>query len=56
MEKAKFLRIAAILLFILGVIMIYLGGVHAAEVILPPIVTGLGFFIIAWVLIVLKKN
>jgi len=55
MDKNKVLSLAAILLIILGVIMIYLGGFYAPKVILPPIITGLGFFIIAWVLNALKS-
>ena len=55
MDKNNVLTISAIALFILGAIMIYLGGFHASKVILPPIITGVGFFIIAWVLNALKK-
>jgi len=40
-------KTAAILLIILGVIMIYIGGFYAPKVMLPPIITGIGFFIIA---------
>jgi len=39
----------AYILLILGVIMIYLGGFYAPKVILPPIITGIGFFAIALV-------
>jgi len=55
MDKNNVLTISAIALFILGAVMIYLGGFYAPKVILPPIITGVGFFIIAWVLNALKK-
>ncbi len=44
----------AYLLLALGVVMIYLGGFKAPKVILPPIITGIGFFAIA--LTFLKKE
>ena len=40
-------KLAAILLIILGIAMTYIGGVYAQKVMLPPIITGIGFFIIA---------
>ena len=35
-------------LIILGILMIYLGSMFGLKVMYPPIVTGMGFFIIAW--------
>jgi len=55
MDKNKILSVAVILLILLGLIMIYIGGFHAPKVMLPPIITGIGFFIIAWVFAALKK-
>lgn len=55
MNKNKVFAISAILLIILGVAMIYIGGFYAPKVILPPIITGVGFFIIAWVLYQFKE-
>lgn len=40
---------AAIILILLGIAMIYIGGFHAPKVMLPPIITGVGFFLIALV-------
>ncbi len=40
-------KLATVLLILLGIIMIYIGGVYAPKVMLPPIITGIGFFIIA---------
>ncbi len=56
MKKNQILTITAILLVALGLIMIYLGGLHSPKVLLPPIITGVGFFLIAWSLNVLKDR
>jgi len=55
MEKNKVLTIAGLLLIILGIIMIYIGGFYTSKIMLPPIITGIGFFVIAWVFTTLKK-
>ncbi len=56
MNKNKILTITAIVLVILGIIMIYLGGFHSPKVILPPIITGIGFFFIAWAVNAVKNK
>ncbi len=56
MDKNNVLTIVAILLIILGIGMIYIGGVYGPKVILPPIITGVGFFLIAWALNALKDK
>lgn len=56
MNKNNVLKTTAILLVILGIIMVYLGGFHSPKVILPPIITGIGFFFIAWALNALKDK
>ena len=48
MEKNKVLSIAAGLLLVLGIALIYFGGFYGAKVIWPPIISGVGFFLIAW--------
>jgi len=55
-KKDKILRTAAILLVLLGLGMIYIGGFYGPTVMLPPIITGLGFFVIAWALNTLKSR
>lgn len=55
MNKSKILTISAIILIVLGIVMIYIGGFYAEKIILPPIITGIGFFVIAWSLNALKK-
>ena len=55
MKQNSTLSIVAILLIILGIAMIYIGGFYAPKVILPPIITGVGFFAIAAAFFSLKK-
>ena len=55
MNKNRVLTVTSIALFLLGATMIYIGGVHAPEVILPPVITGVGFFILAWALKALRE-
>jgi len=55
MDKNKVLSVAGILLVLLGSVMIYIGGFYAPKIMLPPIITGIGFLIISWVLLALKK-
>ena len=50
------LKTAAILLVLLGIIMIYIGGFYGPKVILPPILTGVGFFTIAWVFLGFRRQ
>jgi hypothetical protein len=56
MENSKLIKVSALALVILGLVMIYIGGFYASKVMLPPIITGLGFFIIAWVFIKLSEK
>ena len=56
MDKNKILTTTAILLIVLGVAMIYIGGFYAPKVMLPPIISGVGFFLIAWALNALKDK
>ncbi len=56
MTKTKILTITSILLILLGIAMIYIGGFYAPNVMLPPIITGVGFFAIAWALFSLREN
>ncbi len=55
MNKNKVLTVSSIALFLLGVVMIYIGGFYAPKVMLPPIITGVGFFIITWALKALRR-
>lgn len=56
MNLNQTLTIAAILLVLLAIAMIYIGGIYAPKVMLPPIITGVGFFIIAKVFLSLRKK
>lgn len=42
-------KLGAIVLILLGIAMIYIGGFYVPKVMLPPIITGIGFFVIAGV-------
>jgi len=55
MDKNNKIKVSAILLIILGITMIYIGGFYGPKVILPPIITGVGFMIVAWVLNSLRE-
>ena len=55
MDKNNKFKMSAILLIILGIAMIYIGGFYGPKVILPPIITGVGFMIVAWVLNSLRE-
>ena len=54
-EKNNVLLLGLWMMVILGLVMVYLGGLHGPNVMWPPIVTGIGFFVIAWVFAVLRK-
>ena len=54
MSKNQILTTSSLLLVLLGIAMIYIGGFYGPKVMLPPIITGLGFFLIAWVFQALK--
>lgn len=47
MYKEKKSKIAALILAVLGVI---IGAIGLAGMLAPPIITGIGFLVIAWVL------
>ena len=48
-------KIAAVILLILGFYMLYLGGVKAPKLMLPPVISGVGFLVIALVFFTDKK-
>lgn len=54
MEKKSILNIAVFLLVVLGVVIIYI-GISGPKVIFPPVITGLGFFVIGWAIHLLNK-
>ena len=55
MNKNKIVGISILLLVILVIAMIYFGGFYAPKLMIPPILTGIGFLIIAWAFNALKK-
>lgn len=56
MKRNNVLNISGLLMIILGIIMIVLGTNAGPKVLMPPIVTGIGFMIIAWVFMMLKER
>jgi len=56
MPHQRVLKLGATLLIVLGIAMIALGAVAGPKIILPPIITGIGFFVIAWVFHALMRE
>lgn len=56
MERNNVLNVSAVILILLGVIMIVLGINTGPKILIPPIVTGIGFMVIAWTLMMLKEK
>ncbi|WP_182957894.1 hypothetical protein [Pedobacter gandavensis] len=54
MEKTTVLNISVFLLIVLGIAIIFV-GLSGPKLMLPPVITGLGFFVISWALFALKK-
>lgn len=54
MKKKSVLNLAVILLEVLGLLIIYI-GTSGPKVIWPPIITGVGFLVIGWVIYLLKE-
>ena len=55
MKKNNVLSTVAVLLIVMGIAMIYIGGFYAPKVMLPPLISGVGFMLIAWALHALKE-
>ena len=55
MKKNNVLSTVAVLLILSGIAMIYIGGFYAPKVMLPPVISGVGFILIAWALNALKE-
>ena len=56
MKRNSLLQVSALIIFILGVIMIALGYITGPKLLIPPIITGLGFMVIAGVFLILKEK
>ena len=56
MNKKQSLLLAAVLLSVLALLIMYLGFTSAAKILWPPVITGVGFLIIAWAFSVLRKE
>lgn len=56
MKRNNVLYFSALILFILAILMVYLGYTTGPKVLLPPVVTGIGFMVIAGVFISLREK
>ena len=56
MKRNSVLATAQVLMVLLAVAMILLGVIFSEKFSLPPIITGIGFLIIAWTFTSLKRK
>jgi hypothetical protein len=56
MNRNNILDVSALIMFILGIVMIYLGYTVGPGVLLPPVVTGIGFMVVAGVFVSLREK
>lgn len=56
MKRNNVLYISALILFILAVVMIYLGYTTGPKVLVPPVITGIGFMVVAGVFVILREK
>jgi hypothetical protein len=56
MKRNNVLYISALILFILAIMMIHLGYSTGPKVLLPPVITGIGFMVIAGVFVSLREK
>ena len=56
MKRNQVLNIGGVVLIILAIIMIVLGMNAGPKILVPPIVTGIGFIVIASVFMMLKEH
>lgn len=55
MKKETILTISGGILIALGVLISAI-GLFAGPILLPPVITGIGFFVLSWVCFTLRKN
>ncbi len=55
MKKETVLIISGIILLVLGALIAAI-GLFARPILLPPVITGLGFFVLSWVCFTLRKS
>lgn len=56
MNRNNVLNVSMFLIILMGIVMIILGINSGPKVLIPPIITGIGFMVIAWVFSVLKEK
>lgn len=55
MGKQTILTVGALIVFVIGAIMIYLGALKTDKILLPPLLSGIAFWAIAWVFNGIRK-
>jgi hypothetical protein len=56
MKRNEVLSVSALIMFFLAIVMIYLGYTTGPKVLLPPVVTGIGFMVVAGVFLSLREK
>jgi len=56
MTRNKVLTVSIIIMVILAIIMIVLGFMGGPKIMLPPIITGIGFLVVAWTFSTLREK
>lgn len=56
MSRNSILILASLVMFILGIIILTIGVTAGPKVLIPPVITGIGFFVIAGVFMILRQK
>jgi len=56
MNRKTTLTIAGILMIVLALAIGYVGLFSTPNILLPPVITAIGFLVIAWVFLVFRRN
>ena len=56
MENRKIIAVISFLVLLLGIAMVYLGTFYSPNLMLPPVISGFAFILIAWALFLFKDK
>ncbi|MEJ7624561.1 MAG: hypothetical protein WKF34_11275 [Pyrinomonadaceae bacterium] len=56
MNRKSTLTAAGVLMILLALVIGYLGLFSAPSILLPPVITAIGFIVIAWVFLTFRKG
>ena len=56
MKRNNILTVSSLIMIMLAFVIVFLGFTAGPRVMLPPIITGAGFLVIAWVFWTLKEK